>query len=340
MAGTQSISFSELIKERIFLSYDDAYKMQQAILDGTINTGELVNIFSAMEGRYPSVEEMNGIIAATRESMVRVPINENTLDIVGTGGDGLRTFNISTLASVVCAACNVPVVKHGSRSASSRCGSADVLEVLGVNIMLNPEQAERCFEDIGIVFLFAQRFHPALKNAAEARKQYGKKTYFNILGPLVNPAGVSHQTLGVFGPEITSLMGEASVKAGIKKLWAVRSNDGMDEISLFSLPSVTEFSEKHTKGSNVNISYPLHKGNISEIQINDVDESKRIILAVLDNSATEVQMQTIVINAAIGLMTFGKANDLDSAKEIATEAIVSGKAKRKLKELIETSNRV
>src|ERR1700739_4128926 len=159
------ISYSTLIKEKKYLSSDEAYKMQRGILDGSINASELINIFSAMERRYPSVEEMNGIIAATRESMLAVPVKTDALDIVGTGGDGLRTFNISTLASIVCAACHVPVVKHGSRSASSKCGSADVLEALGVNIMLDPKQAVKCFEDIGMVFLFAQRFHPALKNA-------------------------------------------------------------------------------------------------------------------------------------------------------------------------------
>jgi anthranilate phosphoribosyltransferase len=333
-------SYRELIQENKHLSYKEAYRMQQAILDGTIKTEELIAIFSAMEGRYPAGEEMNGIIAATRESMVKVPIQTKALDIVGTGGDGLRTFNISTLASVICAACDVPVVKHGSRSASSKCGSADVLEALGVNIMIDSAQAVNCFEETGMTFLFAQRFHPALKNAAEARKQYGKRTYFNILGPLVNPASVSHQTLGVFDSEITSLMGEASVKSGIDTLWAIRSNDGMDEISLFSVPSVTEFSAEHNSGRNIDLSYPLHQGNIGEIQIENVEESVQIISAILRNHATEVQTRTVVINAAVGLMTFGAAQSLNEAMEIAEEAIVSGDAYRKLNQLIETSNRV
>jgi anthranilate phosphoribosyltransferase len=335
-----SISYSQLIKEKKHLSFQEAYQMQKGILDGSIDTKELVNVFSSIEGRYPSVEEMNGIIAATRESMLPVPIKVDALDIVGTGGDGLRTFNISTVASIVCAACDVPVVKHGSRSASSRCGSADVLEALGVNIMLDPSQATKCFEDIGMVFLFAQRFHPALKNAAEARKQYGKRTYFNILGPLVNPAGVSHQTLGVFDEEIKTLMGEASVKTGIKRLWAVRSNDGMDEVSLFSLPSIIEFSGQSPKGNKIDISYPIHKGRIEEIQINEVGESVKIILDILNNRATDVQTQTVVINAAIGLMTFGRTSDLQQAKDMASEAIISGKALKKLNQLIEVSSHV
>ncbi len=332
--------FSKLIEENKHLSYAQAYEMQQGILNSSIKTEELINIFSAMEGRYPSVEEMNGIIAATRESMVVVPIDTKALDIVGTGGDGMKTFNISTLASVVCAACDVPVVKHGSRSASSRCGSADVLEALGVNIMLDSGQVVKCFEETGMTFLFAQRFHPTLKNAAEARKQYGKKTYFNILGPMVNPASVSHQVLGVFDSGIVSLMGEASVKSGIERLWTVRSGDGMDEISLFSLPSVTEFSQEHSSGRKMYISYQLHEGDIGEIQIDNVEESVQIISAVLRNHATEVQTRTVVINAAVGLMTFGAAQNLDEAMEIAEEAIVNGDAYRKLNQLIETSNRV
>jgi len=333
-------TYSHLIKEKKYLSAEDAYQMQQGILKGSINTEELLQIFSAMEGRYPSVEEMNGIIAATRESMLKVPIKVDALDIVGTGGDGLRTFNISTTAAIVCAACDVPVVKHGSRSASSRCGSADVMETLGVNIMLSPVQAVACFEKTGFVFLFAQLFHPALKNAAEARKQYGKRTYFNILGPLVNPAGVSHQTLGVFNEDIKTLMGEASIKAGMKRLWAVNSNDGMDEISLFSVPSVIEFSKDFPKGNKIDISYPLHKGNMAEIQINDVHESAKIILDILNNRATDVQMQTVVINAAVGLMTFGKTNNLEEAKTIALDAIRSGAALKKLNQIIEVSKNV
>jgi anthranilate phosphoribosyltransferase len=340
MATTNIISYSRLLKEVKYLSTQESYEMQQAILDGSIVTEELLNIFSAMEGRYPSVDEMNGIIAATRESMLAVLIKTDALDIVGTGGDGLRTFNISTTAAIVCAACDVPVLKHGSRSASSRCGSADVMEALGVNIMLSPAQAVKCFEKTGFVFLFAQLFHPALKNAAEARKRYGKRTYFNILGPLVNPAGVSHQTLGVFDEEIKNLMGEASVKIGIKRLWAVNSNDGMDEISLFSLPSVIEFSKQFPKGNKIDISYPLHEGSLEEIQINNVDESAKIIVAVLNNKATDVQIQTVVINAAIGLMTFGKVNSLDEATEIVLEAIQSGAALKKLNQVIEVSKNV
>jgi len=332
--------YSQLLKEKKYLSSEESYQMQQSILNGSINGEELLNIFSAMEGRYPTVDEINGIIAATRESMLAVPIKLNALDIVGTGGDGLRTFNISTTAALVCAACDVPVVKHGSRSASSRCGSADVMEALGVNLLLSPAQAIRCFEKTEFVFLFAQLFHPALKNAAEARKHYGKRTYFNILGPLVNPAGVSHQSLGVFDEELKPLMGEASVKTGIKRLWAINSNDGMDEISLFSLPSVIEFSEQSPKGKKIDISYTLHKGTLEEIQISDMSESVKIILDIFNNRATDVQTQTVAINAAIGLMTFGKTNNLEEAKLIALEAIVSGKALKKLNEVIEISKNV
>lgn len=332
--------YSSLLKEKPHLTSAEAYDMQKGILTGSIDTAELVSIFSAMEGRYLTVEEMNGIIKATRESMLHVPIKTDTLDIVGTGGDGMRTFNISTVASIVCAACDVPVVKHGSRSASSKCGSADVLEALGVNIMLSPEQATTCFEEIGMVFLFAQKFHPALKNAAEARKQYGKKTYFNILGPLVNPAGVSHQALGVFDENIKKLMGEASVKAGIKKLWAIRSGDGMDEISLFSMPAISEFSNEHPNGKSVSLYYPLHTQGIEDIQINEVYESAKIILDILGDNATEVQMQTVIINAAVGLMTFGVTDNLDKARNIASEAIRSGKALNKLNQLIKVTNHV
>ncbi len=312
--------------------------MQHAILEGKLNTNELVEIFSLMEGRYPSIEEMNGIIKATRESMVPVNIDSDALDIVGTGGDGLKTFNISTAASIVCAACEVPVVKHGNRSATSRCGSADVLEALGVNIMLDAKKSVTCFKETGMVFLFAPSFHPSLKNAAEARKQFGKRTYFNILGPLVNPGKVSHQTLGVFDSQITSLMGETSIKNGAKQVWIVRSNDGMDEISLFSLPDVRSFSAKTPKGTQVGIAYELSKGSVEEIQIKDVNESAKIINAIFKNEATAIQTQPVVINAAVGIMTYGKSNELNEAMLMASEAIKTGKAREKLMELIKSSN--
>jgi anthranilate phosphoribosyltransferase len=332
--------FAQILNEKKQLSYDEAYAMQQAILQGQINSNELVEIFSLMDGRYPTLEEMNGIITATRESMVPVNIEADALDIVGTGGDGLKTFNISTAASIVCAACDVPIVKHGNRSASSRCGSADVLETLGVNIMLNAEQSISCFEKTGMVFLFAPLFHPSLKNAAEARKAFGKRTYFNILGPLVNPAKVSHQTLGVFDKQITELMGETSIKNGAKSIWVVRSNDGMDELSLFSMPDVRSFSPHVPRGEEVKLHYELSNSGIEEIQVKDVNESACIITNIFDNDATEVQTQTVIINAAIGLMTYGNSKNFGEAMDRATEVIKSGRAMKKLQQLIEVSNHV
>jgi len=332
--------FAQILKDRGDLEYKDAYAMQHSILKGELGTKELVEIFSLMESRYPSLEEMNGIIAATRESMVPVNIESDALDIVGTGGDGLKTFNISTAASIVCAASGVPVAKHGNRSASSRCGSADVLGALGVNIMLDADKSVTCFEKTGMVFLFAPLFHPSLKNAAEARKAFGKRTYFNILGPLVNPAKVSHQTLGVFDPQITSLMGETSIKNGAKSIWVVRSNDGMDEISLFSLPDVKAFSPHVPEGAEVKFHYELSKSGIEEIQVKDVNESACIITNIFDNDATEVQTQTVIINAAVGLMTYGDSKSFGEAVDRATEVIKSGRAMKKLQQLIEVSNHV
>lgn len=332
--------FAQILKEKKHLTRDEAYAMQFAILHSKLGTNELVDIFSCMDGRYPTTEEMNGIIAATRESMVPVTIETDALDIVGTGGDGLKTFNISTAASIVCAACDVPVVKHGNRSATSRCGSADVLEALGVNIMLDAEKSAACFEETGMVFLFAPLFHSSLKNAAEARKQFGKRTYFNILGPLVNPGRVSHQALGVFDSGIASLMGEASIKSGAKCVWTIRSHDGMDELSLFSLPDVKAFTPHSPTGDVVGLSYEINKEGMEEIQVKDVHESAKIITSVFKNEATEVQTQTVIINTAIGLMAFGNSKNFGEAMDRALEVIKSGRAMKKLQQLIEVSNHV
>jgi anthranilate phosphoribosyltransferase len=330
--------FVEILKNNKTLSQSEAHEMQLAILEAKLSTWELAEIFALMDGRYPTVEEMNGIIAATRESMVAVNIEGDALDIVGTGGDGLETFNISTAASIVCAACDVPVVKHGNRSASSRCGSADVLEALGVKINLGADEAVTCFQKTGMVFLFAPAFHPALKNAAEARKLFGKRTYFNILGPLVNPGKVSHQALGAFDKNIMALMGEAAIDGGAKSVWIVRSNDGMDELSLFALPDVRAYAPHTPQGEAVSLHYELSTSGIEEIQVKDVEESAKIITAIFNNDATEVQTQTVIINAALGLMAFGNAKKLGEAIDRATEVIKSGRAMKKLKELIEASN--
>jgi anthranilate phosphoribosyltransferase len=330
--------FANILQARKQLSFNESYRMQDAILSGKLGTYELIQVFTLMEERYPNIEEMNGIIAATRESMVKVPINSDSLDIVGTGCDGLKTFNVSTAASIVCAACGIPVVKHGNRSATSRCGSADVLEALGVNIMLDSEHSVSCYHKTGMVFLFAPMFHPSLKNAAQARRQFGKRTYFNILGPLVNPGSVSHQTLGVFDSKLTALMGETSVNNGTKQVWIVRSKDGMDELSPLSLPEVKSFSAKAPIGETMEVVYDLSKGSLNEMQVNNVQESAEIIISIFKNEATPMQKQAVLINAAAGIMTFGKVHDFSEAMGLADDAIKSGRAMEKLNQLIFVSN--
>ncbi|NNM95445.1 MAG: anthranilate phosphoribosyltransferase [Bacteroidia bacterium] len=330
--------FAEIMRSGRQLTYRESYAMQHGILSGSLGTEELVHIFEAMDGRYPTIVEMNGIIAATKDTMIKVDLNSDALDMVGTGGDGMRTFNISTVAAIICSACGVPVAKHGNRSATSRCGSADVLEALGVNIMLDAAQAASCFRETGMVFLYAPSFHPALKNAAQARKQYGKRTYFNILGPLVNPAGVSHLTLGVFDTQIGSLMGKAAIENGARHVYIVHSPDGLDEISPFSHADILHFSSSHAEGKSLEPGYRLQKGNMKDIQAVDAKESAGIIMALLRNEATVIQKETALINAAAGILTFGKAADFGEAMNMAAEVVESGRALQKLNCLIEVSN--
>lgn len=331
-------NFVKILQSKSELNSQESYDMQHAILAGKVKTEELIEIFKLMDGRYPTLAEINGIIAATRESMVQLEINSNALDMVGTGGDGKGTFNISTAAAIVCASCGVPVAKHGNRSATSRCGSADVLEKLGVNIMLDSEGSVSCFEKTGIVFLFAPLFHPALKNAAQTRKQFGKRTYFNILGPLVNPAKVTHLTLGIFDPEITQLMGKTSIANGAKHVWIVHSPDGMDELSPYCKANIRYFSESESEGRLVEPDYTIRKGDLGEIQAAGAEDSARIIMAVFRNEAISIQMETVILNAAAGMMTFGKAANFKDAMMMAREAIESGRALTKFNQLREVSN--
>ncbi len=326
------------------LTYDQAKEIQTRILSGEMQTEEIFEVFQSLENKNLSKEALSGFLEASLEVANRFDPESEVLDVCGTGGDGFHTLNISTLTALVCAGAGVPVAKHGNRSASSKCGGADVLEALGVNIDLNPVKAKKCLEKTGIVFLFAPNFHPAFRFVKEARTKYGKKTYFNILGPLLNPAGAKHQLIGITDENLVDLIGETLISRGSKKIWLVKSKEGMDEISISSPTTVWEFTGGVGRGKKQFTIDPedfgMKKAPIEESVGGDVELNKQIALNVLNNKAKEAQKNVVILNAGAGLTVFGKTKNLEEGVNLAREILESGKAKEKLEEFILESNKL
>jgi len=331
------------LKSGRHLSRDRAYRSQQDLLKGRIDTDELVAIFNAFEKKDLTSDELLGFFRATRDAMVTVQGPKKLLDTAGTGGDGLNTFNISTVAALVCAAAGVPVAKHGNRSASSNCGSADVLEELGVKIYLNKEHVERCLDEIGIGFMFAPLFHPSLKHAAQARQRYGKRTYFNFIGPMLNPAGANHQIIGVADDRYIELMGKALLENGSERVWLVHGHNRMDEISPTGPNTVVEYSRKQPDGTRFEIdptAYGFEYVSLEKLTGGSPAENARIVRDLLSDQAPESHTSAVILNAAAGLTIYGKSTDFKTGIRVAQKTLASGKAKEKFEALVEVSNRV
>jgi anthranilate phosphoribosyltransferase len=258
---------------------------------------------------------------------------ECLVDTCGTGGDGAHTFNISTTAALVVAGAGLPVAKHGNRSASSRCGSADLMEALGVKIDLGPQQVARCIEEVGIGFLFAPHFHPAMKHAAPVRKELGVRTIFNILGPLVNPASPSIQLLGVFSAELTAPLAQVLSQLGTRRALVVHSSDSLDELSTTGPNQISEL-----EGGRVRTyaqdpqELGLPRARLQDLLGGGVEENCRITLAVLGGEKGP-RRDVVLLNAGAVLYAAGKAPDLKHSLGLAAWAIDSGSAKKKLEEL-------
>ncbi len=321
-------------------SYDAGFKCQTRILEGAASIEEMLEMFASL-GRLPALEEFQGIFDASKQAMVAVNINIDTLDTCGTGGDGMNTFNISTAAAMICAAAGVPIAKHGNRSSGGLCGSADVLEALGVKIMLEPGQVAQCIAQCGIGFMFAPSYHPAFKHAAEARKKFGQRTYFNFLGPLLNPANAAFRVLGVAQPEIADVMGKILLASGVKKAWLL-NGDGMDEISPCKPTQVKEFAPgKAVKTFTIEPrEYGFALFDIEDIKGGDKETNARIIREILGDQGSPAQEAAVVLNAAAGLTIYGTTKTYDDGIRGAQELIKNGAALETLSKLITISNEV
>ena len=338
-----SATFSRLFA-REDLSYDQAGAALREILAGGVQPSQIAAFVAALRTKGETVEEISGMLAAMRDHGEVVQVAGETLDTCGTGGDRSSTINVSTLAALVCAGAGVRVCKHGNRAASSRSGSADVLEAMGVAIALGPLGVARCIEEAGIGFCFAPRFHPAMRHVAQVRSELGIGTVFNLLGPLANPARARRQVLGVANPLMAETMLGVLEAGGVHHAMVVYGHDGLDELSSVTTSTVYETSLDGS-GQRVRRIYdvdPLALGikasSGEQLRGGDASHNAQRAREILSGEAGP-QRDLVVLNAAAGLVVSGRAADLSAGIALARKAIDDQSAAHALDQLIESSNR-
>ncbi|ARN56375.1 anthranilate phosphoribosyltransferase [Sedimentisphaera salicampi] len=306
------------------------------MLSGDLTGSQTGALIMGLACKGVSFEELAGAASAMRAKARKMQLTaSNHIDTCGTGGDSLGTFNISTATAFVAAGAGVSVAKHGNRSVSSKCGSADVLEAFGVNLDVEPEIVADAVDTIGIGFLFAPKFHSSMKHAAGPRKELGIRSIFNMLGPLTNPAGTRRQLLGVFAPELTEMFANALNLLGSQRAFIVHGNDGLDEISVCDSTRISELNNGTVKTYEL---YPdIYFGSYAEpesLKGGDVQQNAEIIDDIFSGSKSPAR-DVVVINAAFAITAGGEAEGIEEGIKIAEEVIDQGKAKNKLKELAE-----
>lgn len=327
------------------LEVEEAAAAMGAVMRGEATPVQIAALVTALRVRGECETEIAGFATALREHMVTVELStaRPAIDVVGTGGDGNRTFNISTATAFIVAGAGVPVAKHGNRAMSSRAGSADVLEALGVRIDLSPEAVSRCVQEAGIGFMFAQRFHPALRHAAPVRRELGFRTVFNVLGPLANPARVRHQLLGVAMPELVETIAHVLGLLGAEHVLVVHSADGLDEVSLAAPTMVYEVRRNGRAEIRRLVIDPRELGFScvppEALRGGTAEENARIIRAILEGKLGP-QRDVTLLNAAAALVAADGAESLAEGVELARDSIASGAALACLEKLITVSNQL
>lgn len=307
------------------------------IMGGGMTPAQIGAFLVALRMKGETVEEIAGAAASLRRHAVLIDTGGlPVVDTCGTGGDGAKTFNISTAAAFVVAGAGVPVAKHGNRAISSQCGSADVLAALGVNLDTPPERVEECIREIGIGFLFAQKLHPAMKHAALPRKELGVRTIFNMLGPLANPAGARGQLLGVFAPELTEPLARVLRDLGSRRAWVVHGMDGLDEITVTTTTRVTELRNDRIQTREFDPLPYISEMHASEDLVGGAPAANAAILRdVLACRRHGACRDIVLLNAAAGIVTGGKVDEFRDAFELARESLDSGRALEKLDALVQ-----
>lgn len=334
------IKYIEKLLSKENLSADEMKAAMDAIMSGEATEIQMSSFLTALRMKGETAEEVGAAASVMRRHATFIDAGaQSVIDTCGTGGDKAGTFNISTTTAFVAAGADVCVAKHGNRSVSSKCGSADVLEALGVKIDAPAYIMEECIQDFGIGFLFAPCMHPAMKNVMGVRKGLGIRTIFNMLGPLTNPAAATGQVLGVFAPELTEMFAMALQSLGTRRAYVVHGHDCLDEITSTTNTRISELRDGIIKTYEFDpeeyieeLSYP------EDIKGGDAQENAAILKGILDGSITGGPKDVVVLNAAAAIVVGEKADDFAQGVELAKEAIESGKAFEKLEKLIEMSN--
>ena len=316
--------------------HDEMLSLMRQIMSGEASPVMIAALTVGLRVKKETIGEVAAAAQVMREFATRVEVadREGLVDIVGTGGDSAQTFNISTAAMFVAAAAGARVAKHGGRSVSSKSGSADVLEALGANIMLKPEQVGACITQTGIGFMFAPNHHSAMKHAAPVRKELGVRTIFNILGPLVNPAGAPNQLLGVFHPDLVGIQVRVLQRLGSKHVLVVYGKDGMDEVSLGAATMVGELKDGEVREYEIHPEdFGLRMVSNRGLKVADAVESKTMLLEALDN-IEGTPREIVVLNAGVALYAANVAGSIADGIERARAAIASGAAKKKLAQFV------
>jgi anthranilate phosphoribosyltransferase len=322
------------------MTYQEALEKFKLLFENKMSEEEAKNFLIEMYEKGESATEIAAAAKVMREHSVKLPVpeelKEKLIDNCGTGGDKSNTFNISTTVSIVLASGGCYVAKHGNRSITSKSGSADMLEALGINLNLKPAEQVKMLEDTGFCFIFAQNHHPAMKYIMPIRKSLTHRTIFNILGPLTNPAGVQKQLIGVFSPDYVEKIVDALVMLDSKRSMVVSSLDGMDEISIEANTRAAYYDGERIKEMIINPNDYNLAGKKSNLIGGDAKENAKITLSILDGEKSD-RRNIVVFNAAAGFMVDGKVDDLRSGIEMAEYLLDSGKAKEKLEEIIKVS---
>ena len=331
------------------LDFELAKLSMNEIMSGEVTPAQFGAFIMAMKMKGETPIEIAGLATAMREKSLKIELDEPLLDTCGTGGDGLKTFNISTAVAFVVAGAGIKVAKHGNRAISGSSGSADALEELGVKITLTPYSVKKCIQEIGIGFIFAQSFHPAMKFASPLRKEIGIPTIFNILGPLTNPAGASNQLIGISNYESAEKVSEALKILGTENSIVVNGHNNLDEISIEGNTNIWQVDKDKVKRRRTRISdFGLHESNLNNLVVGSVKESVETIKDIfagkgsdpLEKSNISSRRNAVIINSAAALVAAGKTSSFQDASEMSKTSIDSGAAQSKLLELIEISNKM
>ncbi|WP_424766061.1 anthranilate phosphoribosyltransferase [Paenibacillus sp. sgz302251] len=342
MQATEMITMQQALGQLIGgsdLTREQAKAVMNIMMSGEATAAQIAGVITAMRMKGETKDEITGFAEVMREHSSHVVTEqEGLLDTCGTGGSGIHKFNISTASSIIAAAAGIRVAKHGNRAMSGKAGSADVLEALGVQITITPEQAAQCLNDIGICFMFAQLYHPSLRHAAAPRRELGVRTIFNMLGPLTNPAGADRQLLGLYDRSRTSTVAEVLGELGLKRAMVVSSHDGLDEISISAATQISELRDGEVITYEITPEeLGLARSPISEVMGGEPAVNAALIRAIFAGEQRGAYRDIVLANAGACIYVGGAAASIRDGARLAAEVIDSGKAEQKLISLIQTT---